>query len=117
MALADAGFSERKHGMEKDSPTVSTIDDYIAAAPEEAQGKLRTLRATINEIAPEAQETIKYDMPTFVLNGNMVYFALFKKHISLFPAAEAMATKIAGYATYKSGKGTFQLPLDEELPL
>ncbi|MBI1259863.1 MAG: hypothetical protein GC204_20535 [Chloroflexi bacterium] len=95
-----------------------TIDDYIRSFPPEVRGVLQTLRETIKEEAPEAEETIKYDMPTFVWHGNLVYFAAWKKHISLYPITHTMEDAIREISDYKnSGKGTIQFPLDQPLPL
>ena len=61
------------------------IDEYIAGFPTEVRQVLETIRSTIKKAAPDAEETIKYGMPTFTLSGNLVYFAAFKKHIGFFP--------------------------------
>ena len=95
----------------------TTIDAYITAFPVEIRERLELVRATIQAAAPEATETIKYGMPTFVLNGNLVYFAAFKHHLGIysFPSAQkAFAKQLAGY---KTGKGSIQLPHDQPLPL
>lgn len=60
---------------------VKTIDDYISKFPDGIQDILVRLRQIIKKEAPMAEETINYDIPTFVLNGNLVHFAAFKKHI------------------------------------
>ncbi|MBX3085915.1 MAG: DUF1801 domain-containing protein [Anaerolineae bacterium] len=99
-------------------PKPQTIDEYISSYPENVQRILQTLRQTIKEVAPDAQETIKYGMPTFVLHGNLVYFGAWKKHIGLYPITgemEAAFEELAQYST--SGKGTVQFPLNEPLPL
>lgn len=49
-----------------------SIDEYVAGFPKDIQKKLGAIRATIRKAAPEAEETIKYAMPTFTLNGNLV---------------------------------------------
>ena len=67
--------------MTTDKKTPETIDEYIAAFPKDVQEVLEKIRMTIRKAAPEAQETIKYQMPTFMLEGNLVYFAAFKKNI------------------------------------
>jgi uncharacterized protein YdhG (YjbR/CyaY superfamily) len=57
------------------------IDKYISSFPNEIQVLLQQIRETIRQAAPEAEEAIKYAMPTFVLNGNLVHYAAFKNHI------------------------------------
>ena len=94
-----------------------TIDEYIASCPPNIQALLQQIRATIHEAAPNAEETISYQMPAFKQNGVLVYFAAFKNHIGFFPTAqgiEAFKDKLAGY---KTSKGTIQFPLDHPLPL
>lgn len=102
----------------KDDKTVpSNIDEYIANFPEDVQEKLQELRATIKAAAPEAQEAISYQMPTFKLKGNLVYFAAYQNHIGFYPAPKGIEAFKEELAQYKGGKGTVQFPLDQPLPL
>jgi uncharacterized protein YdhG (YjbR/CyaY superfamily) len=77
------------------------------------------VRATIKKVAPEAEETISYAIPTFKLNGRyLVYFAGCKNHIGLYPVPTAEKTFEKDLSSYKtSGKGAIQFPLDKPLPL
>ena len=95
------------------------IDEYIARFPLEIQNNLQHVRATIKNVAPEAEETISYGIPTFTLNGTyLIYFAAFKSHISLYPVPGDIEQVDKGFATYKtSGKGTVQFPFNKPLPL
>lgn len=95
-----------------------TIDEYIESFPQAVRERLQELRRTIKEVAPTAEEAIKYQMPTFVLHGNLVYFAAWKKHISLYPITAEMEASLEELTQYKtSGKGTIQFQLDQPLPL
>jgi uncharacterized protein YdhG (YjbR/CyaY superfamily) len=94
-----------------------TIDDYIAAFPEDVQRILGELRQTIKEAAPEAQETINYQIPTFTLNGNLVHFAAFEKHIGFYPTPSGIEAFKQELSRYKRAKGSVQFPIDEPLPL
>ncbi len=67
--------------------TYKNIDDYIAAQPAEYRASLEKIRQTIRKAAPEAEEYIGYGMPGFRMNGTLVYFALFSKHIGFYPGA------------------------------
>jgi uncharacterized protein YdhG (YjbR/CyaY superfamily) len=69
-----------------DKNTYNNIDEYIATFPGEIQAILQKVRMTIREAAPQAQETINYQMPTFKLDGNLVHFAAYPKHIGFYPA-------------------------------
>jgi uncharacterized protein YdhG (YjbR/CyaY superfamily) len=93
------------------------IDEYIAGFPKDIQKKLQEIRSTIRKAAPKAEEAIKYAIPTFTQNGNLVHFAAYKSHIGFYPAPrgiEAFKDEVAGY---EGGKGTLKFPLDEPLPL
>jgi uncharacterized protein YdhG (YjbR/CyaY superfamily) len=103
--------------MMKSSPTEpKTIDEYIAGFPEDVQKILEKVRMTIKEAAPGAQETIKYQMPTFTLNGNLVYFAGFKNHIGFYPIPTGIEKFKKELSFYRQGKGSVQFPLDEPIP-
>jgi uncharacterized protein YdhG (YjbR/CyaY superfamily) len=103
--------------MEAGKAQFTTIDEYINSCPEEVRATLQTLRQTIKEEVPEAEETIKYQMPTFMYHGNLVYFAAFKNHIGFYPTPSGIEATIDEVAIYKTGKGTLQFPLDQPLPL
>ena len=79
---------------------------------------LQELRATIRAAAPEAVETIGYQMPTFNFHGNPVYFAVAKKHIGLYPASSEVPVVFKDeLAAYKGTKGSIHFPIGEPLPL
>ncbi len=102
--------------MNSDVAAPKTIDDYIAGFPPEVQEILRKVRQTVRDAAPDAQEAIRYRIPTFVLNGNLVHFAAFKKHIGFYPTpsgTERFKEALAGYA---GAKGSVRFPLDEPIP-
>ena len=99
------------------APTPKTIDEYIAGFPPDVQELLQKVRATIQKAAPEAEETISYKIPTFNLNGRyLIYFAGYKKHISLYPAPIGNPEFAEEIAPYESGKGTLKFPLDGPIP-
>jgi uncharacterized protein YdhG (YjbR/CyaY superfamily) len=94
-----------------------TIDEYIGAFPEDVQRILNELRQTIRKAAPDAEETINYQMPTFTLNGNLVHFAAFKNHIGFYPTPTGIEAFKQELSRYKGAKGSVQFPIDEPLPL
>jgi uncharacterized protein YdhG (YjbR/CyaY superfamily) len=98
-------------------PTDATIDDYIAGFPEAVRVRLLALRATIRAHAPEAEERISYRMPTFHLNGNLVHFAAFERHLGFYPGSTGIAAFRPALARCKSANGSVQFPHDEPLPL
>jgi uncharacterized protein YdhG (YjbR/CyaY superfamily) len=97
--------------------SVGSIDEYIAQFSPAVQAKLRAMRELIRRAAPAATERISYGIPTFHLNGNLVHFAAFKRHIGFYPTASAVAAFDPELAAYKRAKGSIQFPLDEPLPL
>jgi len=94
-----------------------TMDEYINTFPEDVQRILNELRQTIREAAPEAQETINYQIPTFTLNGNLVHFAAFPNHIGFYPTPSGMEAFKKDLSGYKGAKGSVQFPIQEPLPL
>jgi uncharacterized protein YdhG (YjbR/CyaY superfamily) len=103
--------------MEEKKQGIRTIDEYIQGFPKQVQKKLESIRQLIRKLAPEAQEKISYQMPTFYLNGNLVHFAAFKNHIGIYPTPNGISAFQKGLSRYTSGKGSAQFPLDEALPV
>ena len=103
--------------MDQKDAGFSTIDEYIAQFPQDLQRILQELRVTIRAAAPDASEKISYQMPTFFLNGNLVHFAVQKKHIGFYPAPSGIAAFQQELTAYKSSKGAVQFPIDQPLPL
>jgi uncharacterized protein YdhG (YjbR/CyaY superfamily) len=93
------------------------IDAYISGFPPNVQKILLQIRHEIKAAAPEAKETIKYDMPTFILTGNLVHFAAFKNHIGFYPAPTENECFKEELSPFKAGKGSVQFPLDKPMPL
>ena len=92
------------------------IDEYIAGFPDDVQAILEKIRMTISKAAPDAEETISYQIPTFTLGSNLVHFAGFKHHIGLYPAPRGNATFKDELSAYGGGKGTVRFPLDKPIP-
>lgn len=94
-----------------------TIDEYLNTFPEDVRTILNELRQTIREAAPEAEETINYQIPTFTLHGNLVHFAAFQNHVGFYPTPSGMEAFKKELAPYKGAKGSVQFPIDQPLPL
>ena len=96
----------------------ATVDNYIKSFPENVQLLLNQVRAVIKENAPEAEESVSYQMPAYKTDGKpLVYFAGFKNHIGLYATPTGHAKFIKELSKYKQGKGSVQFPLDKPLPL
>ena len=103
--------------MDNDQAGFSSIDEYIAQCPTELQGKLQELRATIRAAAPQARERISYRMPAFAVNGDLVFFAVFKNHIGFYPTGSGVEAFKQELSAYKGSKGSVHFPLDQPIPL
>jgi uncharacterized protein YdhG (YjbR/CyaY superfamily) len=98
----------------------ATIDDYLATLPLDRRARLASLRQVANAAAPEATETIAYQMPALRSHGGqfLVSYAAYKRHDSLFPASGAVIEALGAELTpYLAGKGTIRFPASEPLPL
>jgi uncharacterized protein YdhG (YjbR/CyaY superfamily) len=96
----------------------TSVEDYLAALPDEPRAALEELRTAIRVAAPEATETIAYEMPAFKVDGRfLVSYAAFKDHCSLFPASGAVMEALGEeLKPYFSGKGTLRFRADKPLP-
>lgn len=102
--------------MRTDQTAPRNIDEYIAGFPPDVQEILEKIRVTIRKAAPDAKETIKYQMPTFTLKGNLVHFAAFKTHIGFYPTPSGIEKFKDELAVYEGAKGSVQFPLDKPIP-
>ncbi|HRH24164.1 MAG TPA: DUF1801 domain-containing protein [Candidatus Paceibacterota bacterium] len=96
---------------------IETVPAYIATFPKDTQAILKKMRATIKKVAPKAKEKIAYGIPTYTLNGNLVHFGGFKKHVGFYPAPSGIKAFQKELSEYKGAKGSIQFPYDEPLPL
>jgi uncharacterized protein YdhG (YjbR/CyaY superfamily) len=103
--------------MESQQKGFNSIVEYIANFPEEVQKILEELRVVIKASAPDAEERISYQMPTFTLQGNLVHFAAYKKHIGFYPTPSGIEAFKPELSRYESAKGSVRFPIDEPLPL
>ena len=100
-----------------DKTKTNNIDKYIAGFPKETQRLLGQLRAVIRKAAPDEEETISYQIPTFTLKGNLVHFAAYKNHIGFYPTPSAIQAFKKELSSFKGAKGSVQFPIGKSLPL
>jgi uncharacterized protein YdhG (YjbR/CyaY superfamily) len=96
------------------------VDAYLAALPDDRRAALSEIRRAVNAAAPEATETIAYQMPAIRSHGGqfLVSYAAFKSHYSLFPASDAVIEALRDeVAPYVAGKGTLRFPADQPIPV
>ena len=96
----------------------TTVDDYFLSLPEIARTMMEQLRETIKQAAPQAEEMISYNMPSFKFQGVLVYYAAHKGHIGFYPgSAVTISIFKDDLVNYKTSKGTIQFPLGLPIPL
>jgi uncharacterized protein YdhG (YjbR/CyaY superfamily) len=105
------------NSVKTDETTPQDIDEYIASFPKDIQEILEKIRITIRKAAPDAEETIKYQLPTFTLKGNLVHFGAFKKHIGFYPTPTGTEEFKNELSVYEGAKGSVRFPLDKPIPL
>ena len=94
------------------------VEAYLAKVPPAARGSLERLRKIIKSAAPKATEGISWGMPMFRQDRQLVGYAGFKSHCSLF----VMSTKVLDafeeeLAPWKAGRGTLRFTADNPLPV
>jgi uncharacterized protein YdhG (YjbR/CyaY superfamily) len=95
----------------------ATIDEYIASYPPDVRVILEKIRRTILAAAPGTDETISYGIPTVTLDGRyLIYFAGWKRHISVYPIPDGDAALQQDLAPYKHARGTLRFPLTKPIP-
>ena len=102
--------------MKSNQTIPENVDEYIAGFQPDVQKILKKIRTIIKKAAPDAEETIKYQMPTFTLNGNLIHFAAYKKHIGLYPVPRGAPTFKDELSLYEGEKSTARFPLDKPIP-
>jgi uncharacterized protein YdhG (YjbR/CyaY superfamily) len=98
----------------------ASVDAYIASLPPDRRGPMAELRGAVRAAAPEADETIAYNMPAYRSHGGqfLVSFDAYKRHYSLFPSTDRMVEELGERLTpYLAGKGTIRFPADRPIPL
>lgn len=94
----------------------STIDQYLASAADEARPILVEIRRIVHEVAPQAEETISYQLPAFKQGRVFVYFAAFKQHIGLYPPVNGDHALMTELKPYSNEKGNLRFPLNQPMP-
>jgi len=102
--------------MKSEMAPAKNIDSYIAEFPTKVQSSLKKLRKLIKQLVPSATEDIKYGMPTFVLQGNLVHFAAYQHHIGFYPTPAVIVHFEKDLTPYQTSKGAIQFPINEPLP-
>lgn len=102
--------------MQKKDCGPESISQYIGLQTPQAQAMLRQVYQTLRIALPQANEKISWGMPTFWQGRNIIHFAAAKKHIGIYPGAEAMEHFGKQLAEYKTSKGAWQIPFTKTIP-
>lgn len=100
----------------KPSTKFESVDKYISVFPEATQSLLQKLRKTIKDTAPQAEEVISYNIPAFKLNGMLVFYAAYEKHIGFYPTPPAIKVFKNELKDYQTSKGAIQFPIEKDIP-
>ncbi|MBA2306052.1 MAG: DUF1801 domain-containing protein [Acidobacteria bacterium] len=93
------------------------IDEYIAAFPDDVQEVLEKIRLRIRKAAPDAEETVRYGLPTFRLEGNLVHFGAWREHVGFYPTPTGIEKFEKELSVYERAKGSVKFPLARPVPL
>ena len=99
---------------------LTTVEDYLDGLSPDRRARIEIMRRTIRAAAPDAVETIAYQMPAFRSHGAqfLVSYAAFKNHDSLFPASGDVVAALGDELTpYLAGKGTIRFPAARPIPV
>lgn len=102
--------------MSKDQSPPTTVDEYLERLAPPIRDALQNLRQAIKSAAPQAQEVISYQIPTYKLEGTLVHFAAFPKHCSLVVVnKDAIKLFEKELKTYKVSGTTIQFTPDHQI--
>jgi uncharacterized protein YdhG (YjbR/CyaY superfamily) len=92
-----------------------TVEEYLTRVTPGQQAELERVRRIILAVAPHAEETISYGMPTYKVDGKrLIYFAAFEDHMSLFGTLGPLEDKLGAYNL--THKGTVQFTEENPIP-
>jgi uncharacterized protein YdhG (YjbR/CyaY superfamily) len=94
----------------------ATIAEYVDAAPPEGRAHLRRLHAILEEVAPEAEQVLKWGTPFFVEPRFLFAFSAHKAHLDFTPMAAGLAPFRKELAAHKTTANLLQVPYGEPLP-
>ena len=103
--------------MNENESSYTNVDEYINQFPSDIQVILNEIREVVRKAAPDAIEKISYQMPCYYLNGNLVYYAAYKKHIGFYPLPSGIDAFHEELSQYKRSKGAVQFPINQPMPL
>jgi len=102
------------------SQTSDSVEGYLARAPETGRAFFLGVRELVQRHAPEATETLSYNMPTFLVEGHrLLHASAWKEHLAIYPLPPAQDLDpqvVADLEAHSSGASTLKLPYTQEFP-
>jgi uncharacterized protein YdhG (YjbR/CyaY superfamily) len=96
---------------------MEAVDEYISKQPPLQKEILNKIRELVRKIAPSADQTLGYGVPSFKFdNGQKFYYAAFKEHVSIFPEPAVIKMFEKELRGYETSKGTIKFFLDKPIP-
>lgn len=98
-------------------PIPAILQNYLAPFSPEIKARLLLLRDIFLEVIPDAEEAIKYGMPTIMLKSkNLLHYAAFKHHIGIYPLPTVLAKLESDIEPFVHAKGSIQFQHNQPLP-
>lgn len=94
-----------------------SVADYYRAQKSPHKELLLEMRRRILEVIPDAEEIIKYSMPTFVLGGQEIAgLKVNKNHVGYYPYSGSVISQFPELLEkYQTTKGALHIPLGTPL--
>jgi uncharacterized protein YdhG (YjbR/CyaY superfamily) len=94
------------------------VDEYLARVPDDVRAMAEQLRSVIKAAAPQAEEVISYQIPTYKLDGHLVAFGAWKNHCSLYVMSNAVLDSYKReLKPYAAEKSTLHFAIGEPVPV
>jgi uncharacterized protein YdhG (YjbR/CyaY superfamily) len=99
------------------SPAFKTVDDYMASVSPEMLAALTQLREAIKAAAPEAEEVISYQIPTYKHRGPLCAFGAAKNHAGFYVMSKSVIEAFKeDLKPYSKAPTTIRFRLDQPIP-
>lgn len=93
------------------------IQEYINNIPTERKSRFQSILRLIKTLYPNAEESMRYKMPTYELGNGWVAIANQKNYISLYTCSpEHIASFKQKHPKIKTGKGCINFKDNDEIP-
>ncbi|WP_375424608.1 iron chaperone [uncultured Friedmanniella sp.] len=96
----------------------ASVEEYLAALPEDVQPVVREVRRRIAEALPTSTEKISYAIPTVLLDGRpLISYGAWKSHLGLYPVPVTVGDLEQELVPYRSTKDTLRFRYRDTIPV